>query len=246
MFPHPNTKDRRLFLQLTGEARASCQARGQLPVEFAGPAIRWGCPSSLPARFHFPSWHFLRQLKAKLMRQPRPKHHILVFHVQFPTVFAISCPGWPVQCQDIADSLDPAAKPGISGASSTQKAPDNMFIRATKTRSTADGKPVHRLVLSQRIGDKVRQRTLPRYRLSGGAQELEGGCRRSAGRPPLFEAACRPQPRTSSTGARRFRADAPEEDARKLRPSTSTASRTRVRSAACASRRFTTSASRVR
>ncbi len=37
--------------------------------------------------------------------------------------------------------------------------------------------------------------------------------------------------RTSSTGARRFRADAPEEDARKLRPSTSTASRTRARSA---------------
>ncbi len=37
-----------------------------------------------------------------------------------------------------------------------------MFIRATKTHSTADGKPVrsHRLVLSQRIGDKVRQRTL--------------------------------------------------------------------------------------
>ncbi len=40
-------------------------------------------------------------------------------------------------------------------------------------------------VLSQRIGDKVRQRTLPRHRLSDGAQELEGGCRRSATpRPP--------------------------------------------------------------
>ncbi len=36
-----------------------------------------------------------------------------------------------------------------------------MFIRATKTHTT-EGRPVrsHRLVLSQRIGDKVRQRTL--------------------------------------------------------------------------------------
>ena len=37
-----------------------------------------------------------------------------------------------------------------------------MFIRATKTHTDKDGAPVHshRLVLSRRVGGKVRQRTL--------------------------------------------------------------------------------------
>ncbi len=105
--------------------------------------------------------------------------------------------------------IRPAAKPGIFGASSTQKPPANMFIRATKTHSTADGKPVdsYRLVLSQRIGDKVRQRTL--LNLGTDYPVARKNWKEVAalaeallhGHPPLFEAACRPQPRTSSTSS---------------------------------------------
>ena len=70
-----------------------------------------------------------------------------------------------------------------------------MFIRATKTHTT-DGKPVrsHRLVLSQRIGDKVRQRTLlnlgtdypvPKEKWREVAELAEALLH---GRPPLLQA----------------------------------------------------------
>ena len=70
-----------------------------------------------------------------------------------------------------------------------------MYIRATKTHTDKDGEPVrsHRLVLSQRVGDKVRHRTLlnlgtdypvPREKWKAVA-ELAGALLR--GKPPLFE-----------------------------------------------------------
>ena len=101
-----------------------------------------------------------------------------------------------------------------------------MFIRATKTHTT-DGKPVHshRLVLSRRIGDKVRQRTLlnlgtdypvPREKWREVAELAEALLN---GRPPLLEAA--PDVRAATEDivaklrARGFRVEAMQEEARK-------------------------------
>ena len=101
-----------------------------------------------------------------------------------------------------------------------------MFIRATKTHTT-DGKPVrsHRLVLSQRIGDKVRQRTLlnlgtdypvPKEKwreVAGLAEALLNA------RPPLLEAAPDVQAAAedivAKLRARGFRVEAMQEEARK-------------------------------
>ncbi len=101
-----------------------------------------------------------------------------------------------------------------------------MFIRATKTHAT-DGKPVrsHRLVLSERIGDKVRQRTLlnlgadypvPKEKwreVAGLAEALLNG------RPPLLEAAPDVQAAAEDIvarlRARGFRVEAMQEEARK-------------------------------
>ncbi len=101
-----------------------------------------------------------------------------------------------------------------------------MFIRATKTHTT-EGKPVrsHRLVLSQRIGDKVRQRTLlnlgtdypvPKEKwreVAGLAEALLHG------RPPLLQAAPDVQAAAedivAKLRARGFRTEATQEEARK-------------------------------
>ena len=102
-----------------------------------------------------------------------------------------------------------------------------MFIRATRTHTDKDGAPVrsHRLVLSQRIGDKVRQRTLlnlgtdypvPKKKwreVAGLAEALLHG------RPPLLEAAPDVQAAAedivAKLRARGFRAEAMREEARK-------------------------------
>ena len=101
-----------------------------------------------------------------------------------------------------------------------------MYIRATKTHTT-DGKSVHshRLVLSQRIGDKVRQRTLlnlgtdypvPKEKWREVAELAEALLH---GRPPLLEAA--PDVEAAAEDivvrlrARGFRVEAIQEEARK-------------------------------
>ena len=101
-----------------------------------------------------------------------------------------------------------------------------MFIRATKTHTT-DGKPVrsHRLVLSQRIGDKVRQRTLlnlgtdypvPKEKWREVAELAEALLH---GRPPLLQAVPDVQAAAedivAKLRARGFRAEAMQEEARK-------------------------------
>ncbi len=101
-----------------------------------------------------------------------------------------------------------------------------MFIRATKTHTT-EGKPVrsHRLMLSQRVGDRVRHRTLlnlgthypiPRERwkeVTGLAEALLNG------RPPLLQAAPDVQAAAedivAKLRARGFRTEATQEEARK-------------------------------
>ncbi len=101
-----------------------------------------------------------------------------------------------------------------------------MFIRATKTHTT-DGKPVrsHRLVLSQRIGDNVRQRTLlnlgaddpvPKEKWREVAERAEALLN---GRPPLLAAAPDVQAAAEDIvarlRARGFRVEAMQEEARK-------------------------------
>ena len=98
-----------------------------------------------------------------------------------------------------------------------------MFIRATKTH-TANGKPVYsyRLVISQRIGDKVRQRTLlnlgttyPVLREKW-KQVTDLAEALLLGRPPLLEAAPDVQAAAEAIvarlRARGFRAEALRED----------------------------------
>ncbi len=102
-----------------------------------------------------------------------------------------------------------------------------MYIKATKTHTDRDGQPVrsHRLVLSQRVGDRVRHRTLlnlgtdypvPKERwktVTGLAEAL------LLGRPPLLEAA--PDVRAAAEDivarlrTRGFRSEAMQEEARK-------------------------------
>ncbi len=100
-----------------------------------------------------------------------------------------------------------------------------MFIGATKTHTT-DGRPVrsHRIVLSQRIGDKVRQRTLlnlgtdypvPKEKWREVAQRAEALLN---GRPPLLQAAPDVQAAAedivAKLRARGFRTEAVQEEAR--------------------------------
>ncbi len=195
-----------------------------------------------------PSWHFLRQSKAKFMRQPRSIYYILMRHVHIPTLYVISCPGWPVWCQNIADSPRSQTRyirSLVNTKASSQhvhQGNQNPQHRRRQTRPPARAFSTHR-----RQGQAAHPASAPtiRWRARTGRRLPPKRCSTAAHRCSKPRAGRR----TSSTGARRFRADAPEEDARKLRPSTSTASRTRARSAACTSRRdlgFTTSASRVR
>ena len=102
-----------------------------------------------------------------------------------------------------------------------------MYIKATKTHTDKDGQPVrsHRLVLSQRVGDRVRHRTLlnlgtdypvakEKWReVAGLAEALLDG------RPPLLEAAPDVQAAAedivAKLRARGFRPEAMQEEARK-------------------------------
>ena len=102
-----------------------------------------------------------------------------------------------------------------------------MYIKATKTHTDKDGQSVrsHRLVLAQRIGDKVRHRTLlnlgtdypvPKEKwreVAGLAEALLNG------RPPLLEAAPDVQAAAedivAKLRARGFRVEAMQEEARK-------------------------------
>ena len=102
-----------------------------------------------------------------------------------------------------------------------------MYIKATKTHTDKDGKPVrsHRLVLSQRVDDRVRHRTLlnlgthypvPREKWKEVTELAEALLN---GRPPLLEAAPDVQAAAedivAKLRARGFRAGAMQEEARK-------------------------------
>ena len=102
-----------------------------------------------------------------------------------------------------------------------------MYIKATKTHTDKDGQPVrsHRLVLAQRVGDRVRHRTLlnlgtdypvPKEKwkvITDLAEAL------LLGRPPLLEAAPDVQAAAedivAKLRARGFRPEAIQEEARK-------------------------------
>ena len=102
-----------------------------------------------------------------------------------------------------------------------------MYIKATRTHTDKDGQPVrsHRLVLAQRVGDKVRHRTLlnlgtdypvPRGKWKAVTDLAEALLH---GRPPLFEGEADVQAAAedivAKLRARGFRADAMQEEARK-------------------------------
>ena len=137
-----------------------------------------------------------------------------------------------------------------------------MYIKATRTHTDKAGQPVrsHRLVLAQRVGDKVRHRTLlnlgtdyplPREKWKAVTDLAEALL---YGRPPLFEGEADVQAAAedivAKLRARGFRADAMLEEARKprhrhRRPRYPGAREPRAPSAAsaCASRPSTISAS---
>ena len=102
-----------------------------------------------------------------------------------------------------------------------------MYIKATRTHTDKAGEPVrsHRLVLAQRVGDKVRHRTLlnlgtdypvPREKWKAVTDLAEALLH---GRPPLFEGEADVQAAAedivAKLRARGFRADAMLEEARK-------------------------------
>ena len=102
-----------------------------------------------------------------------------------------------------------------------------MYIKATRTHTDKAGQPVrsHRLVLAQRVGDKVRHRTLlnlgtdyplPREKWKAVTDLAEALL---YGRPPLFEGEADVQAAAedivAKLRARGFRADAMLEEARK-------------------------------
>ena len=102
-----------------------------------------------------------------------------------------------------------------------------MYIKATRTHTDKDGQPVrsHRLVLAQRVGDKVRHKTLlnlgtdypvPREKWKAVTELAEALLH---GQPPLFEGAADVQAAAedivAKLRARGFRVEAMQEEARK-------------------------------